>query len=111
MNELTSEKWTELNEKLEKELAAAEAQAGVSSKQATKLILAATSFFLLAGVLVFVFRDQTFALLIAMPPALLFLVCVMYVLRHRKVADLAREDTDRIRRDIRQWKKKRPAGS
>ncbi|MBZ0138069.1 MAG: hypothetical protein K8I27_17065 [Planctomycetes bacterium] len=111
MSELSPKQWAELNEKLEKELAATEALAGASAKTATKLILAATFLFLLAGALVFVFLDETFALLIAMPPALLFLVCVMYILRHHKVADLARQDADRIRRDIRQWKKKRPAES
>lgn len=109
MSELTAEKWAELNEKLEKELADADEQSRASNKTAGKLMIAATFLFILAGALVFAFNRETFALLIAMPPALLFLVCVMYIIRHRKVADLAREDTDRIRRDIRQWKKKKPA--
>lgn len=109
MSGLTGEKWAELNAKLEQELAATEAKADASTKTAGKLIVAALFLFVLAGALVFVFNQETFALLIAMPPALLFLVCVMYILRHRKIADLAREDTDRIRRDIRQWKKKKPA--
>ena len=109
MSEMTAEKWSELNAKLENELADTEAKANTAAKSATKLTVAATFFFLLAGGLVFVFLSESYALLIAMPPALLFLVCVGYVMRQHKVAGLAREDTDRIRRDIRHWKKKKPA--
>jgi L-asparagine transporter-like permease len=109
MSDLTAEKWTELNEKLQGELAATEQRMKASAKTAGKLTLAATVCFVVAGVLVFLFSSQTYALLIAMPPALLFLICVMYVIRQRKLAELARDDMDRISRDIRQWKKKRPA--
>ena len=111
MAELTPQKWIELNQKLESELEDAQSRVEESSKTSTKLALTATFLFLLAVGLVTVFNREAFALLVAMPPALLFLVCVMYVLRHRKIADLARDDVDRIRRDIRQWKKKRPAES
>ena len=111
MSELTAEKWNELNEKLRKELADTEARMKQSGKSAAKLTVVAAFLFILAGTLVFVFSRETWSLLIAMPPALLFLVCVMYMLRHRKLADLARDDMDRISHDIRQWKKKRPADS
>lgn len=109
MNELSIGKWGELNAKLEAEKADAEAREKASTLMAGKLIVVALSLFALAGALLWILADTVYGLLSAMPPGLLFLITVMYVMRYRKLATLAHEDMERIQRDIRAWKKKKPA--
>ena len=108
MNELTPEKWQELHEKLEGELREAKSREKEMTLTAGKLIVAALVLLGVTGGLLWVLSDVTWNRLAAMLPGLLFLVSVLYVMRYRKLASLARSDMERIQRDIRQWKKKRP---
>ncbi|MCG3183124.1 MAG: hypothetical protein ICCCNLDF_01208 [Planctomycetes bacterium] len=109
MNELTPEKWQELADKLQAELADAESREKNANSRAAKLIVVALLLFGVAVALQFLIPDPVLAKLVAMAPLLGFLVMVMFVLRYRKLVGFARSDMDRIRNDIRQWKKKKPA--
>ncbi|MCA8910607.1 MAG: hypothetical protein KDB82_02795 [Planctomycetes bacterium] len=111
MNELTPEKWQELHEKLEGEMEEAQAREKAMTLTAGKLILAALVLLGVTGGLLWVLSDVSWGRLAAMLPGLLFLISVLYVMRYRKLASLARSDIERIQRDIRQWKKKRPSGT
>ncbi|MCB9893664.1 MAG: hypothetical protein H6839_04370 [Planctomycetes bacterium] len=110
MTDLTAEKWSELAARLDAELEEAGAKDKSSTATAGKLVLVALLLIAVCAALLIVFNNEPYALLIAMPPGLLFLVVVSYILRYRRIAEHARNDMDRIRRDIRQWKKKRPDG-
>ena len=109
MNELTAEKWQELADKLQAELAEAERREKGATGRAGKLILVALLLFSVAGALQFLLDDPALAKLVAMAPLVLMLVCIALVIRFRRVAGFARGDMDRIRNDIRQWKKRKPA--
>jgi hypothetical protein len=109
VNELTAEKWQELADKLQAEMAAAERREKVANGRAGKLIVVALLLFGVAVALQFLIPDPVLAKLMAMAPLLGFLVTVMFVLRDRKLVGFARSDMDRIRNDIRQWKKRKPA--
>lgn len=109
MNELTPEKWQELADKLQAELTDTEQRIKTANGRAGKLGVVALLLFGVAVALQFLIPDPVLAKLVAMAPLLGFLVMVMFVLRYRKLVGFARSDMDRIRNDIRQWKKKKPA--
>lgn len=109
MNELSADKWQELADKLQAEMAEAERREKAANGRSVKLIVVALLLFGVAVALQFLIPDPVLAKLVAMAPLLGFLFTVMFVLRQRKLAGFARSDMDRIRNDIRQWKKKKPA--
>ena len=107
MNE-AQEKWQQLAAKLDTELAETLAREKQSIAKSGKLILVALLLLAISAAMLVVFSNEPYALLASMPAGLLFLVTISYVIRHRRVAEHCRNDADRIRRDIRQWKKKKP---
>lgn len=109
MNELSADKWQELADNLQAEMAEAERREKAANGRSVKLIVVALLLFGVAVALQFLISDPVLAKLVAMAPLLGFLFTVMFVLRQRKLAGFARSDMDRIRNDIRQWKKKKPA--
>jgi hypothetical protein len=109
VSDLTVETWTELAAKLEAELAKAEQDGKVASKKATWLLLVTLGLLVLSFGLAAIFQSTGWGPAAATPPGLLLMITLSYLMRNRQLARLARADIDRIRRDIRQWKKKKPA--
>jgi hypothetical protein len=109
MSDLTAEKWTELSGKLEDELAKAEESRKVAAKKANWLLLVTLVLLVVTFGLAAVFQSTGWGPAAATPPGLLLMVTISYVMRQRQLARHALADIDRIRHDIRQWKKKKPA--
>lgn len=109
MSDLTAEKWTELAAKLEAELARAELAGKVAARKANWLLLATLALLILSFGLAAVFQSTGWGPAAATPPGLLLMVTISYLMRNRQLVKHARADIDRIQRDIRQWKKKKPA--
>ncbi|MCA8914822.1 MAG: hypothetical protein KDB90_05380 [Planctomycetes bacterium] len=108
MTELDAQKWNELANKLAGELVVAQANEKAATGKAGMLALVTLLLLGTCVALQIVFYGQPYAQLASMLPGLLFLTSAAYVLRYRRIAEQARNDADRIRRDIRQWKKKQP---
>jgi hypothetical protein len=108
LSDLTAEKWSELAAKLEGELAKAEESRRAAAKKANWLLLVTLILLVVTFGLAAAFQNTGWGPAAATPPGLLLMVTVAYVMRNRQLAKHAREDVDRIQRDIRQWKKKKP---
>ena len=108
MTELTADKWAELNTKLEAEAEAAQTTRVAAAGKAAKLALAAAVLLVIAAGVPIAFIQYWYAGVAAVPPALGFVLCIGLMLRHRSVVKQADADLERLRQDIRQWKKKRP---
>ena len=108
MSELTPEKWNELNEKLQKEMELSEAIHESQRSIARNLFLVAAVLAVAAVVVFFVLAGNPYVSLIAAAPGFLMAVAVFFALRYQNMAGHTRDDIDRIRRDIRKWKKQKP---
>lgn len=109
MSDPTIDKWTELNEKLEQEIEVTEAILESQRSIARNLFIVGALLAALTIVFVFVFAGNAFIELIVLAPGLLTAIAVFFGLRYQNMAGHSRDEIDRIRRDIRKWKKQKPA--
>jgi hypothetical protein len=108
MSELTAEKWAELAAKLEAESVAADVAGKAAAGKARWLLLVVLLLAAVTFTLAAILQDTRWGMAAATPPGLLMMVAIGYVMRYRQLVRQARADVDRIQRDIRQWKKKKP---
>jgi len=110
MEELTPEKWTELNDKLAAEREVLKAELGALAGRLTKISTIAVVL-LFAGVgamLVGSYLEFGNYVLFGAPLAFLLVIDVFFVLRVQRMMALKRSDIDRVDADIRAWKKRKP---
>ncbi len=108
MNELTLETWDELNAKLSAELQHAEARVKSVSGRSLRYAVAAAAVIVATVVLAFIFKPSDEQAVCFMPAGAVFAVLVWLAIRATRVHSIAQHDAERIQRDIRQWKKRKP---
>ncbi|MBK8205443.1 MAG: hypothetical protein IPK87_01495 [Planctomycetes bacterium] len=110
MSDLSAEKWQELQSKLEVELGVASAALQSSSRRFHRavlicgVVLAAGIGVVVAGL--FAFPDQRYY--VASPLGILIAVLVFALLQVRRGMTVSGDEKQRIERDIRAWKKRKP---
>lgn len=109
MSEPTPEKWAELNDKLAGELKKAEETRAAHLGMARLSMFGTLAMLALIVLLFILLAGNKFLMFIALAPGVLMLIGIALFLRRQKLADQARNEIDRINRDIRAWKKKKPA--
>ncbi|MCC7508524.1 MAG: hypothetical protein IT464_04015 [Planctomycetes bacterium] len=110
MSDLSAEKWQELQSKLEGELAVAGAAVQSAGRKFRRAVLIC-AVLLAAGIGVvvvglFAFPDQRYY--VASPLGILIAVLVFALLQMRRGMTVAGDEKQRIERDIRAWKKRKP---
>lgn len=111
MTELAPEKWQDLADKLSTELADCEALLAVRRKGWNRMLLAGVIALCgLAGAMAFATTLQSQYHMIVVGPFVAFMALVVFMMvRVRRLITLAVADGDRIKADIRAWKKRKPA--
>jgi hypothetical protein len=108
MAELTIEQWEELNAKLGAELAQAEARVKAVSGRSLRYAVAAAGVIVVTIVLAFIFKPSDEQAVYFMPAGAVFAVLGWLFVRATRTSTIAQHDAERIQRDIRQWKKRKP---
>lgn len=108
MTDPTPEKWQELNEKLEKEKAVSEAIREAQRGVARNLFMVSGLMLAVVIAAFVVFAGNPWIELIVAVPGLIMAVTLMFGLRYQSMSEHTRDDVERIQRDIRKWKKKKP---
>ncbi len=108
MNELAPETWEELDAKLRSELEQAEARVKSVSGRSLRYAVASASVIVATIVLAFIFKPSDEQAVYFMPAGAVFAVAVWLYLRASRLHGIAHRDVERIQRDIRQWKKRKP---
>jgi hypothetical protein len=108
MTELTTEEWSELNDKLSGELGQAEARVRASSMTAVRFGVATVGVLVATAVLAIIIRPTQEQAMYFMPAGAAFAVLGWLFLRATRLKGIAEHDVERIQRDIRQWKKRKP---
>lgn len=108
MTELTEQKWEELNAKLDSELAEAEARQHATARKAAPFGVAALAVVVVTVALAVIIRPTDDQTLFFMPSGAAVAVLVWLFWKGRRTHALARADVERLQRDIRQWKKRKP---
>jgi hypothetical protein len=108
MSDLTAEKWEELNSRLDSELAEAETRRHATAKKAAPFGIAALAVVVVTVALAVIIRPTEEQTLFFMPSGAAVAVLVWLFWKGRRTHALARADVERLQRDIRQWKKRKP---
>jgi hypothetical protein len=108
MEDLTEEKWEELNDKLLEEFKAAKDHADSLAHRGGYLWMGVVAVVVALGVTMVLLgpsMDQIFYFVPAVVPVA---VLAFFAIRAGRVHQLAVSDVERIERDIRAWKKRKP---
>jgi hypothetical protein len=108
MSELTTEQWQDLNAKLDAELKQAEGRARNVSGRGLRYAIAAALVVVVTIVLAIIFKPSDEEAMYFMPAGAVFAVLGWLFVRATRLGTIARHDVERIQRDIRQWKKRKP---
>lgn len=108
MSELTTEQWEELNAKLGDELALAEVRKAATARGAAPFGIGALAVVVVTVVLAIIVRPTDEQTIFFMPSGAAVAVLVWLFWRGRRRHALADADVQRIQRDIRQWKRRKP---
>lgn len=105
---MSEQEWERLNARLVDELAEAEARRHATAKKAAPSGIGALAVVVVTVVLAIVVRPTDEQTIYFMPSGAAVAVLVWLFWRGRRRHALADADVQRIQRDIRQWKKRKP---
>lgn len=111
MSNPDAKKWDELNAKLDREAEEVEATRDAHAGNSRNLFLVAVVMLVAVAVELLVFANNAYIELIVTASGLMMALAIMFGLRNQRMAEQARDDMERIRRDIRKWKKKKPGST
>jgi hypothetical protein len=108
---LTEQRWSELNAKLEAELAVAQGPVAAARERTRKRLRLTLALFTLwpaqAAAALIVHEYLWYAMPLVLVPAVLGVVMTIHASRATR---LATQNAERLTAEIRQWKKQRPGG-
>jgi hypothetical protein len=108
MTELNTDQWGALNSKLSHELEQAEGRVQSTSVTVVRFGVATVGVVIVTAVLAIVLRPTQEEAMYFMPAGAAFAVLGWLFIRASRLKGIAQHDVERIQRDIRQWKKRKP---